>query len=166
MPNLDFASIMADLTQFQNAVGRIHSQLTDPRQKEVLGEALDNVAKSRADVERIYPKTIKQIEDHAQGTIREAEATRQQIQQKQQWLEQLKQQGAQAAQAGAMAGAAASAIPAAAPQPPIELHPAAQLRDELLSRFQPKSAAPKASPLQFDHEIWEDWNWGGTQTVE
>lgn len=158
-PNLDFASIMADLTQFQDAIGKIHSQLTNPRQREILGEALDNVAKSRADVERLYPQTIKKIEDHAKNTIREAEATQQQIQQKRQVLDELKQRAGQAA------GAAAAAAPAAEPKPPVELHPAAQLREELLSRFQPQGAPKSAAPLKFDREIWEDWNWSSGQTV-
>ena len=166
MPNLDFPSIMADLTQFQNAVGKIHAQLTDPRQKQVLGEALDNIVKSRADVERLYPKTIKQIDDHANHTIHEAEATQQQIQQKRQWLEQLEQKSAQAGQAAGIAGAAVGALPAAAPKPAVELHPAAQLREELLAHFGPKPTTLAGSPIKIDREIWEDWNWSGAEVME
>jgi hypothetical protein len=167
-PNLDFASIMADLTQFQNVIGKIHAQLTNPRQKQLLGEALDNIAESRAEVEQIYPKTIAMIDDHAKNTIREAEITQQELQQKRAWLEQLKQQLAQAGQAAGGAVAVAGAIPAvaaaAAPQPPVELHPAGQLREELLARFTPKASPGSALPVKIDREIWQDWSWGDGST--
>lgn len=167
-PNLDFASIMADLTQFQHAIGRICSQLTDPRQKEVLGEALGNVAKARVDVEATYPKTIKLIDDRARQTIQEGEATLRQIREKKQWLEQAKQQAAQGGQtaaqvAGALPAAAGLAAPPAIAEQAAELHPAAQLRDELLTHFLPQGAPRAASPVKIDREIWQDWTWGEGQ---
>jgi hypothetical protein len=157
---IDFNAVMTDLSKFQQEVGKIHQQLTSPRQKEVLGEALDRVRQARAEVERTYKPTIQKIEDSARESAAQAEALKAENEQ----LKQQYQQKAAAQRAKKENKKKRRAQAMKAPKPPkvqagpLSLHAAPQLRQELLSRFQSKPAQP-ASRSKADREIWEDWNW-------
>jgi len=157
---IDFNAVMADLSKFQQEVGKIHQQLTSPRQKEVLGEALDRVRQARAEVERTYKPTIQKIEDSARESAAQAEALKAESEQLKQQYEQKvvaqreKKEKKKKRRAQAMKAPKVPKVQAG----PLSLHAAPQLRQELLSRFQskPANSEPHNKP---DREIWEDWNW-------
>ncbi|MEQ8790295.1 MAG: hypothetical protein RIC55_28625 [Pirellulaceae bacterium] len=159
-PNIDIDAVMSDLATFQQQVGRIHSQLTNPRQKEVLGEALDRVREARAEVQRTYQPTIQQIEDSARRSQSQAQTLQSQAESARRELNQKAEQQKQKKEKRKQRRAAALKAPKTpkAPANPLALHAAPQLRDELLSRFQAKPAKPDGGETM-QREIWEDWNW-------
>ena len=145
--NLDFNSILADLTTFQQQVGKIHSELTNPKQKAALGAALQKVAEARADVEVNYPKAIKTIEESAARSQARSKAGLEKVAALREKLAALKNRP-----------------PAAPPKkepPKFDGQLGARLSSELLSRF-----ADRAPSLPDDdgddREIWEDWSWNQT----
>lgn len=159
---IDFDAVMSDLSKFQQEVGKIHASLTNPRQKQVLGEALQRVREARADVERTYKPTIEKIEDSARQSAAQAESLKAQAEQLQQESE--KKAAAQRRRKEKKKQRRAQALkapkPPKVPTGPLALHAAPQLREELLSRFEAKPARPAAGGGKLEREIWEDWNWG------
>ena len=66
-----FDEMLADITKFQLEIGKIAAKITNPRHKEVLGHALANVEKAKADFIVEYPKSMSII----QGSLAKSKAS-------------------------------------------------------------------------------------------
>jgi len=145
---LNFQSVMAELTNFQNAIGEIHANLRSVKHKEILGDMLDEIRSARAEVEVEFPKAINLIEDTAQKVMAEA---KQELAKNEQMRAELDRKVA-----------ASKAAPQKAPVPPpkigVKVDPALgqTLRTELLERFglQTDANTAKFSKIR---EAWQDW---------
>lgn len=141
---LDLAKVMQDLTRFQEEVAKIHGELTSPKQKELLGMALQRMEESRGEVELQFPKAVAAIRTSAERTQARVAAGKEQV-------EKLKQEFAELAQR----------TPVEAPQkdePEFEGELGVRLSAELVERI--AEPRPQGTQLpQMKGEIWEDWNW-------
>jgi len=145
-PKLDFGSIMAELEVFQREVGKIQASLKNPKQKEILGEALQRVASAKVDAEKTYPeamKTIRERTEQAQARANSAAAE----------AAKLKQKFEQMAQAPPV-----DVKPPEKEAPRFDAQLGEKLSDELMNRLRARPAGEDdGQPI--DREIWEDWNW-------
>ncbi len=144
---VDFQSVMAELSQFQNALGDIHASLKNQKNKEILGDVLDRIREARADVEVEYPKvmdlilsTARQCQDEAQQNLAKIADKKAQIQQK-----------------TAALAAAQKALPAKPELPDAKIDPVLgqKLRLDLLERFCPDET--DLDGMDRIREAWEDW---------
>lgn len=148
-----FDEMLADITKFQFEIGKVAAKITNPRHKEVLGQALASVEQAKADFIIEYPKAMATI----QGSLANSKASAQASLVK---IAALKQQFA-AMQAGlaAVAGAAvagAASMPKSA-KPKFDGQLGQRLSSELVARV--VDAKPSAEPsLLDDREIWQDWS--------
>ena len=146
---VDFQDVMGELTDFQNAIGEIHSGLKNAKNKEILGSVLDSLQKARADVEVEYPKAMNMIDETAQRVRKEA---------KERLAEMQKQKAAAQKNAEAMQ-AKMGQPPKRTPKSEIKVDPALgeKLRVELLERFQ-SSTEDLGSHASKIREAWQDWD--------
>ncbi len=148
-PPVDFQSVMAELTVFQNAIGDIHANLKNKKNKEILGDVLDRLQGARVEAEVEYPKAMDLIQSTAQQAKAEAE----------QALAQIDQKKAAVKQRMAEIQAAQKAAPAKPASPEAKVDPALgqKLRSELLERFGPRSDADHPGIGRI-REAWQDWD--------
>lgn len=146
---VDFPSVMAEFTVFQTALAKIHANLTNVKNKELLGDTLSRLQTARVDVEAKYPAAMSAIEEAekevmAKSQQHQAEVAKRQAElgQKKAVLDAAKKQGA--------------AIP---PMPEAKIDPTLgqKLRLELLQRFglQTGDGKPGANRIR---EAWQDWD--------
>jgi hypothetical protein len=146
---VDFQSVMAELTVFQNAIGKIQANLKNAKNKEILGDVLAKVQQARSEVEIEYPKAMNLIEENAKSVLAEAE----------QGLAQMDQKRADYDQKAAAFQAAkkqAGQLPAP-PEAKIDPAMGMTLRNELLNRFGPQTLTENGSSEKI-REAWQDWN--------
>ncbi len=146
---VDFQSVMAELTVFQNAIGDIHAKLKNKKNKEILGDVLDRLKSARADTEVEYPKAMDLIQSTAQQSKAKAEQALAQIAQKKAAIEQ-RQAEIQAAQ---------KAVPSKPALSEAKVDPALgqKLRSELLERFGQRTGANQSEASKI-REAWQDWD--------
>ena len=147
-PNFD--EIMADLTKFQFEIGKIHAQLTNPRHKEVLGQALANVEQARGEALVAYPQAMATIRNSAMQSQASAQETLTKV--------AALQAKFAAMQAGvaSVAGAAVSAKAIKPAAPKFDGQLGQRLSSELVARITDVKPNADASLLD-DQEIWQDW---------
>ncbi len=145
---LDFQSVMAELTNFQSAIGDIHTRLRSVKHKEILGDMLDKIQSARAEVEVEYPKAMNLIEDTARKVMAEAK----------QDLAKNEQKRAELDQKIAASKAAQPKAPKLPSKPEVKVDPALgqRLRTELLERFGPQTESNGLNPSKI-REAWQDW---------
>jgi hypothetical protein len=154
-PNFD--EVMTDLTKFQLEIGKIHASLTNPRHKEVLGQALASVEKARQETLVAYPKAVATIRASAQKSQASAKASLAKIAELQQKFAVQASAAPVAGIAAAGAGAALSAKAALKPATPkFDGQLGARLSSELVARIADAKPQADASLLD-DKEIWQDW---------
>lgn len=153
MPPLSFPEVMAMLSKFQEALGNVHSSLTLPNEREMLGGILEQLQTQRAKAEELFPQVMGEMKKTAEESRAKAEAMQSQI-------EQGKAEAAELL-AKSPRPAPAKERPAAAPKPEAKIDPTLgqQLRQELLEKFGGPAAPEKAGRAESEREIWEDWDW-------
>ena len=144
---VDFGSVMADLTVFQEAIGKIQAGLKNKTNKEILGDVLNRLQEARVEAEESFPKAMDLIVSTAQQAKAEAEQT----------LGQLAQTKAAVEQRTAQLQAAQGAVPAKAapPEQPVDPALGQKLRVELLRQFGPSDTESDDSGKI--REAWQDW---------
>jgi hypothetical protein len=148
-----FDEMLADITKFQFEIGKIAAKITNPRHKEVLGQALASVEKAKADFIIEYPKAMSTIQGSLAQSKASAEASLAKIAALQENFAAM--QAATAAVAGAATAGVASAAKPAAPKFDGQL--GKRLSSELVARV--VETKPAAEPaLLDDREIWQDWS--------
>ena len=153
VPNFD--EIMADLTKFQFEIGKIHAQLTNPRHKEVLGQALASVEKARQEAHVAYPKAMATIRASAVQSKASAQETLAKVAALQAKFAAM-QAGVASVAGAAVAGAAVSAKALKPTAPKFDGQLGQRLSSELVARI--TSAKPNVdASLLDDKEIWQDW---------
>jgi hypothetical protein len=147
--NVDFQSVMAQLTDFQNALGKIHANLTNAKNKGILGDMLEKLQGARADVEIEYPKAMNLIDETARSVMTESQEALAKIEQKRAAFEQEK----------ATTQAAKKQAPKLPPKPEVKVDPALgqKLRVELLQRFGPQTEHDDSAASRV-REAWQDWD--------
>lgn len=149
---VDFNALMADVQKMQQFLAKVQGGLTQPKQKEILGELLDKIDQARADAEKTYPVAVKTIRESAERTQRDVAEMQKDVAAHRAKLAEL--------QAAAAARPPAPKITIRRPKtrtlPPLTFEPGNLLRKELLQRF--AGLADRKSKAD-DREIWEDWNW-------
>lgn len=149
-PPVDFNGLMADVQKMQQVLAQIHGSLTQPRQKEVLGELLGKIEQARSDAETAYPNAVKTIRDSAENTVREATQLKAENDAKRAEVAKLQEQQQPPPPKPTIRR------PSVATLPPITVEPGSLLRKEILQRFGGVIVKKAASD---DREIWEDWSW-------
>lgn len=146
---VDFQSVMADLGNFQAALGEIRANLRSAKGQEILGNILDQLQTTRADVEVKYPEAMNVIEESARSVIATTKQRRAQQGQRRAEIAQ-KAAAVQAAQQKA-------ALPPAKPEVKVDPALGQKLRLELLRRFasQTGSGNPTVNRIR---EAWQDWD--------
>ena len=146
---VDFQSVMSELTDFQNALGRIHANLTNVKNKEILGDMLDKMSGARTEVEVEYPKAMNLIDETARTVKAESQAE----------LAKLAEERAQREQEQATIEAAKPKAALSLPKPEAKVDPALglKLRAELLERFGPGNDSADVGRNRI-REAWQDWD--------
>lgn len=145
----DFPSVMAELTVFQTVLAKIHANLTNVKNKELLGDTLDRLQVARMDVEAKYPAAMSAIDEAVEEVRAKVTKHRAEVAKRQ----------AEFAQKKAMMDAAmkqGGAIPAA-PEAKIDPTLGQKLRSELLQRFSPQAGDGKLGANRI-REAWQDWD--------
>lgn len=146
---VDFQTVMAEVGNFQAALGKIREHLRSAQGKEILGDMLDQIQSARANVEVEYPKAMKVIEDSARSVIADA---------KPRLAQQGQRRAAIAQKAAAMEAAQQkAALPPAKPEVKIDPALGQRLRTELLERFGPQTGADQVNQSKI-REAWQDWD--------
>lgn len=155
VPN--FEELMGDVRKFQQALGQVHSTLTSPQDKDLLGDLMNRIETARQDVEKTYPQAVDAIKKSAtdtQANMAQAEDVRAGLE------KEIR------AKADENAKKAASAPKPAEPRPPsrppvpdlkTEDNMGAKLRGELLHRF--ADIPPPHLEEEVDRDVWQDWDW-------
>ena len=146
---IDFQSVMDELTVFQNAIGKIHANLNNAKNQEILGNVLADIQKARAEVEVEYPKTMKLIHDTARSVLTEAKEMQGELVQKRAEAEQRL--------ASVQAAREEAAMPPLKPEVKVDPALGQMLRTELLDRFGPQGNGDGAD-LERIREAWQDWD--------
>lgn len=144
----EFTEIMTELTKFQSALGRVHTGLKSPKEKEMLGELLGKIEEARVEAQSAVPAAIQKIHEVAQDVQQRAEEHKRKLVELQKQIEERKNNPPQPA--------------APPPKPEVQFDPnlGMQLSRELLQHITPPAAAITSErPTQVIKEIWEDWNW-------
>lgn len=146
---IDFQSVMAEVGNLQTAIAKIHGGLKNKKNKEILGDVLDQMTRARADVEIEYPKALAMVQETARRNLAKAQEMRANLEQQKAACEQ-RQAEIQAAQKKA-----AEAKPA---KPEAKVDPALgpKLRIELLQRFSAKVDTTQSEARKI-REAWQDW---------
>ena len=145
----DFQTVMAEVGNFQAALGKIREHLRSAQGKEILGDMLGKIQTARADVEVEYPKAMTVIEESARSVIANAKKRRAQQGQRQ----------AEIAQKAAALQAAQQKAALPRPKPEVKVDPALgqRLRTELLERFAPHTGSDDSERGKI-REAWQDWD--------
>jgi hypothetical protein len=142
-------NLWEQLKQFQQVVSQIQKRAPNPRDRQALGELLEQIKTSQAQAETDLPKVLAHLRQHAANYKAQAEAAQQEIAQAIQKAEALHQQAAQREQLAKQ--------PPARPAAAIDPHLGKQLQAELLDKLDQLGAARDRSAAVEQREAWQDW---------
>ena len=118
------------LDSFQKTMAEVHASLTNPQQKEVLGELLAKVQESREEVQKLVPPLIDEMRQKNEAMKSWAESALPQVEQQRRELQARMEAAADQAKRPPAPARAAAAAP-----PQIDPNRGAVLGGELMDRF-------------------------------
>lgn len=163
MTTPDFSQIFQQLDRFHAEVTKVHATLTSPKQRQILGEALEEMKEANAEVQQALPRTIqilKEKADKAKAGADKFEAEKEEREAKRkQAVEQAKAAAEKrAAQKKAVLDSAGKIEKPKLPQVKMPKEWGQQLGSELVERFG-RPVPVDIPPAAREGEIWEDWQW-------
>lgn len=147
-PNLP--NLWKNLDHFQSVITKVHESLTNPTQKQALGELLGKLQEARANAEKVVPEVVNGMQKKNEALKAWAEDFQTKIAEKRQELDALKAAAAQKPKK------AAPTPTGPTPRPPdkIQIVPGQTLREEMLDQLGAVPHQPASS--ESDREIWKD----------
>ena len=163
MPAPDFAALFRDLDRFHEEAAKVAAQLASPKQRKILGEALDELKEAKAEIKQTLPSTVQLLKDKAEKTKAESQKFRaeqaQRDAERQQAVEQAKEAAAKRkAQKKAVLDSTKNIAKPKLPKVEMPQEWGQQLGGELLERFG-RPVPVDLPPSAREGEIWEDWQW-------
>lgn len=149
------STIWQDIAAFQRFAEDIQARITDPNQKKMLGDMLQQLSVARAKAQEVVPGVLENMKKEAEAHQAEVPKMAAELERLQAELEAKRMEGERLAEQAKVA--------AATPEAPVDRKKSQQLTEELRKRF--------AAPLSSQETPFEDAGsiareWVETETAE
>jgi hypothetical protein len=142
------STLWKDMAEFQRFAEDIQARITDPNQKKLLGDMLQQLSVARAKAQEVVPGVLDNMKKEAELHQAEVPKMAAELERLQAELEAKRAEGERlAAQAKA---------PVGTPEAPVDPSKGRQLTEELLKRFAPP-AAPGETPFEDAGSVAREW---------
>jgi hypothetical protein len=142
------STIWQDMAEFQRFAEDIQARITDPGQKKLLGDMLQQLSVARARAQEVVPGVLENMKKEAEAHQAEVPKMAAELERLQAELE------AKRTEAERLAGQAR--VAAAPPESPLDPNKGWQLTDELRQRFAP-SVSPVETPFEDAGSVAREW---------
>jgi hypothetical protein len=156
-------TIWKDLEDFQKFMSEFHAEITDPAQKQMFGQMLDELQKARAEAEELAPGVVQDLQRDAEKTKAEADEFAKEVEQARAQAEQWEKDLAEAKKKMEEAPPVPPEVPIE-PAPVVDPHLGMALGKELLEALGTAGAvaagATSGKDLGSVASAWADVNDG------